>query len=315
MINTVLGKIKTEDLGKTLIHEHLYCGSPHFFRSLGDRWFDRAEFVKVCTDKLTEAKNKFGLCTVVDASPSNLGRDISLLVEVSEKSGVNIVASSGLYYGEEPCMNDVGSDYLSDLLADECKRGAENTYKTDNPVFPGILKSATGYQGFTPLNINYLITMAKTQAKTGLSLFSHNEHYMRTAHRQLDIFEANGADLSKVIIGHASDCYDIDYLETILDRGVFLGFDRLYSAMQEKQAQIIKSLITNGWKNKILLSGDKGAFVQFSGRTWETERVNTFNQYAYVVDEFYKELLKNGVVRSDIEDMLCENTKNVLDMK
>ena len=313
MINTVLGRIKNEELGKTVIHEHIYCGSPDLFRSLGDRWFDRGELICASVAKLKAAKEKYGLCTVVDGTPSNLGRDISILKEVSEKSGVNIVASCGLYYGEEGYMNGIDPEYLSDLFADECKNGSENTYKTDSPILPGILKAATGYQGFTHININSLVTMARTQAKTGLALFSHNEHHLRTAHRQLDIFEANGADLNKVIVGHASDCQDIDYLESILDRGVYLGFDRIRSERAEVQADTLTALLNNGWHNRILLSTDGGTFVQF-GRLWERERDNPYNAYSYIVNEFCEKLKSLGVSENKIDSMIYENPQNVLDI-
>ena len=100
MVNTVLGKIKKEDLGVTLIHEHVFVGSAFIQKALGKRWLNEKKLISLATDKLLEAKEKCNLSTIVDGTPIDYGRNLDIIREVSLKSGVNIIYSTGLYYDE-----------------------------------------------------------------------------------------------------------------------------------------------------------------------------------------------------------------------
>ena len=48
-----------------------------------------------------QAKDECGVSTIIDATPIDLGRDIEMIKEVAQKSGVNILVSSGIYCSEE----------------------------------------------------------------------------------------------------------------------------------------------------------------------------------------------------------------------
>ena len=311
MVNTVLGPISADKLGKTLIHEHIYCGSTYLHKAFDDRWFDRDELAHIAAQKLIEAKEKFGLCTVVDGTPCSIGRDVKLLIKVSQLSGVNIVASSGMYYTADTYLNGTDSDRLSQYFVDECKNGMEDTYKHETPVLPGILKCATGSDGLTPINEMLLETMAKTQVKTRLPMFAHNEHHIQTAPKQIEIFKENGVDLSKIVIGHASDCSDVEYLESLLEEGVYLGFDRIHC--KESQVKTIDALVKNGWGSKILLSRDGGVFMQFNGKVWETDDSRECNRFTEVVGRFAKMLKDYGIAQSDIDAMFEDNVKRLFE--
>ena len=98
-INTVLGPIESKNLGRTLMHEHLLCANWTARMSYPD-WFDRAEFVDLAVRMLQRLKN-CGYSTIVDSTTPSLGRDIDIIREVSEKSEVNVIASTGFYWYEE----------------------------------------------------------------------------------------------------------------------------------------------------------------------------------------------------------------------
>lgn len=112
----------------------------------------------------------------------------------------------------------------------------------------------------------FLNTMAITQNKTGLPLYAHAAHSIKTGLRQLDIFEQKGVGLNRVIIGHASDTDNLDYLIQMLKRGCYLSFDRLRPDLErnKKQAKILCLLLEKGWEEKILLSHDNCVFIDFN---------------------------------------------------
>ena len=98
MIQTVTGAISKTDFGAVLMHEHISCSSLSFHNAFGNAWLNKEQLKNLAAETLKQTKQKFNLSFMVDATPIDLGRDLMLLKEVSELSGVKIVASTGFYY-------------------------------------------------------------------------------------------------------------------------------------------------------------------------------------------------------------------------
>lgn len=86
MIQTVNGKVEKANFGKALIHEHISCASNDFIKAFGTKWLDRDFLAKYAADVLVKAKREYNIGLLVDGTPIDLGRDISLLKKVSEES-------------------------------------------------------------------------------------------------------------------------------------------------------------------------------------------------------------------------------------
>ena len=97
-VNTVLGPIDTKKLGKTLMHEHILCANWTARMNYPD-WLNRKELIDMAVSMLKRLKD-CGFDTIVDGTPPALGRDVSVLKEVSEKAEINIIASTGFYWYE-----------------------------------------------------------------------------------------------------------------------------------------------------------------------------------------------------------------------
>ena len=107
MVNTVLGPVAAEALGQTLMHEHITCADWSMRMNFGDKFLQYDKLVEMAAGQLKKLK-EYGVTTFVDGTAVNLGRDIHLLRDVSERSGVNVVASSGFYYQEEAGLGGRG---------------------------------------------------------------------------------------------------------------------------------------------------------------------------------------------------------------
>jgi phosphotriesterase-related protein len=94
--------------------------------------------------QVTEAK-KGGVDTIVDATPFDLGRDVSLLAEVSRRTGVNIIACSGWWMKLPEHIAGHSPDLFADLFVREIETGIAGT-----GIKAGILKSAADFGGVTP---------------------------------------------------------------------------------------------------------------------------------------------------------------------
>ena len=55
---------------------------------------------------------------------------------------------------------------------------------------------------------------------------AHSRPASETGPRQIEIFEEEGVDLSRVQIAHTGDTDDLDYIERLLEKGVYIGIDR-----------------------------------------------------------------------------------------
>ena len=97
MVNTVLGPMETSEMGRTLMHEHAVCFDIALKKAFGKKWVDEDAAIELIVKELKAAKEYSGIQTIVDATPINSGRDVKILKQVSEESGVNILAATGLF--------------------------------------------------------------------------------------------------------------------------------------------------------------------------------------------------------------------------
>ena len=77
-----------------------------------------------------------------------------------------------------------------------------------------------------------------------------------------------GVDLSKVMIGHAGDSNDLDYLTELADAGVLLGMDRfgldLFNPTAER-VKTIAALASRGYAASMVLAHDANCFIDYFG--------------------------------------------------
>lgn len=313
MIQTVTGAVKKADMGAVLMHEHISCASLSFRSAFGDKWLDRDKLKKLSCEALKQTKEQYGLGLFVDGTPIDLGRDPELLREISELTGIKIIASTGFYFlqGVEAFDNDAGE--LAGWLIEECKTGIRKT-----GIKPGILKCATGGMGITDDNRKRLSAMAMVQKSTGLPLYVHCEHFRDIALQQLETLLACGADAEKIIIGHAAMRPNGEYLESILARGCFVCMDQCH-CYPDKFPLLVETLVTlcqKGYAEKLLISND----YCIHNDCWSREKNGlhlTAGQHAdalgFVFGKLYQNYITAGGTQEDWETMLNKNPIQVLD--
>ena len=156
-IQTVLGPVKKGDLGFTLPHEHIICDAL-LCRSRSKRtkpppwgsymWFDEPG---VMIEELIDYR-KNGGASIVEVTCHGWGRDPIALREISKKSGVNIVATTGFYV--ENCMPswvpNRTVEQLSDWIVREIEFGC-NARLSDKvtDIRAGLIKTSVSRPHFT----------------------------------------------------------------------------------------------------------------------------------------------------------------------
>ena len=97
-VHTVTGPVDATDLGPTLVHEHIRIAYPGDELDPTGQW-DRAACVDTAVERMAGLA-EHGVRTFVDPCPIDLGRDPELMAEVAERSGMQIVCTTGFYHQE-----------------------------------------------------------------------------------------------------------------------------------------------------------------------------------------------------------------------
>jgi phosphotriesterase-related protein len=259
-IQTVTGAIEAEALGTTLMHEHLSIGWPGWeAEAVADR-AARREYAKRCIANMEELKG-YGLRALVDPCPIDLGRDVELMAEVAQATGVHIVCATGLYKEDEGApvyfrfrthWGDALGE-MTDVFVRELSEGIGETR-----IRAGVIKVATGVGKITPYEEVVLRAAARAHKATGAPITTHTDQGTMGP-QQLDILTSEGVAPASIVIGHSCGQSDVHYHLQMLDRGATLGFDRfgleILHPDRERLAVLI-GLLGLGFERQIVLSHD-----------------------------------------------------------
>ncbi len=301
----VLGSIDADDLGFTLMHEHIMIANWSMRQAFSD-WVDvEAQTIAAAGEVMAAAEK--GVQTIVDLTPINLGRDIHVIREVAERAEAQIIAATGLYYHEEPWLVGWEADRLVEFLLRDIEVGIQGT---DSKA--GIIKAATDEAGVTPINRKTLQVAARLQIASGLPISTHTTPENRCGLAQQDLFDDEGVNLGRVVIGHCGDTDDLAYLEEILNRGSYIGMDRFGLDMvlaMNRRVVTVAELCRRGWAHRMVLSHDACCHLDFFPP--ETPRPPNWN-YRHICDDVIPALRKEGVSDEDLRKMTVENPRRLL---
>lgn len=310
VIHSVTGPIEVNKLGKTLIHEHLRTRAeevavqfPHLY--------NHDEEYRLALEQVLGVK-KQGVQTIFDPSVMGLDRDVRFMQRVSMASGVNIIAATGIftfhYLPTRFMFNDI--DFMVEQFVRDIEVGVQNS-----EIKAGFLKCATDVPGLTPQVEKVLRAVARAHLRTGVPIMTHSVPSKENGLIQIEIFEEEGVPLNKVLIGHCGDTDQLDYLERLLDKGVYIGMDRygLTSTLStERRNATINALIQKGYTNRMFLSQDYCCTTdRYKPESLKKEVYPDWSM-TFLLDKVVPMLIADGVNEEQIHTMLYENVKTWL---
>lgn len=316
-VMSVTGPVKAEDLGLTLVHEHIVAVMDQAALDPAVAP-DRREIMAIAVDRLQELKDH-GVATFVDPCPNDVGRDPELYAEISQRTGVKIIFATGFYYeGAGAPVDRLPADAqaVADLYLKEIADGVGDT-----GFRPGVIKAATGME-VTAAERRCLSGAAIAQKQSGVALITHTEH-SRHGDVQQDIFAENGADLSRVLIGHQDEQTSPDPIRKLAERGTFVGVDRIgitSLATDETRADNVAALVKDGLVRQVCLSQDCVCALVMSRWPFPgpkpANQIKAWNErnkpYSYILTGFAPMLKARGVSDADIDTMLRDNPRRLL---
>lgn len=312
-ITTVCGDILPNELGAVDMHDHTIYNVLHMQKSMAAQlgqdpetrppvsnfnmqyvrnnvWlyeelfsFDDEDYLKV---ELDYFKNCGG-GTIVDVSSTDIRGDVRKMKRVSEKTGVNIVCSTGMYHmgnRHEPYLSMTEDDMYM-LFMGEIVDGIDDT-----GIQPGMVKGALEIPGADghchPEEIKALRACARAARDSGLPLTIHTATSIST----LDLLTALnmlvheiGLAPGRIVVGHIDVAMSLTNLieyanerssrepvferaEAVLDLGMNIGVDTCNNILMQDdlwfksddmdRLREIMHLVKGGYENQIILGQD-----------------------------------------------------------
>ncbi|MDO8673705.1 MAG: phosphotriesterase-related protein [Dehalococcoidia bacterium] len=310
-VNTVLGPIPVSQLGRVLMHEHLVLFKEGWELDARNN-HDRERDLESVSRQLAVLP-EYGVKTIVDATVIEHGRDVAFMAEASKRSGVRIIASTGLLNEESGFPSYFrlrGIDEIAAWMVWELTEGMRGT-----SVRAGVIKVATGLGRIGLHEEKALRAAARAHKRTGAPILTHTDGGTM-GKEQVDIFEEEGADLSRVIIGHSCGNSDLCYHFDILKRGANVGLDRIgYGVFMPDEIRrgVAMSAIAAGYASQVMLSQDMTS--QYYGASPElVKAIENRGQlgYEYIMTDFIPKLREAGVSERSIEACLVDLPRRFL---
>ena len=306
-VQTVLGRIDPSDLGVTLPHEHTQCALWH----IENRWdyFQLARDEPVILAELERFRAAGGQ-SLVDLTLPGIGRDPAWLAGIARASGLNIVMGSGwyrtAYYPPEALIDRRSVDDLADELVREAEEGVGGT-----GVRPGIIgEIGTDKPWVSAAEERVHRAAARAARRTGRSITTHSV-LSPVGLAQLQVFEEEGLDPGRVVIGHSDSYPVLDHYLEIIRRGASIEFDFLgmpFTAVERhgegRIVELLQELLSRGHADRVLLSQDVCNDAQLSRYGG--------HGYTYLAERFLPRLRQAGVSDAEIDTMTIANPRRLL---
>jgi phosphotriesterase-related protein len=314
-VQTVLGPIAVDKLGFTLMHDHLKNAYPGWEVDTTLK-LDRAAEVDKAVERLSKLRAA-GASTMLDPCPMELARDPDFMAEVSHRSGIRIICTTGLYLeqgldlaGFPPYFKTMRIEQIQRIYTTELKEGIGPAH-----IRPGLIKCATGPNQIGKNEERALRAAARTAMDLDVRITTHTT--MGTmGNEQLDIFLSEGMQPHHVIIGHCDWNRDTGYHKSILDRGCYIGFDTIgIDAITPDEIRIrnLAELTGAGYARQIVLSHDYAGCWVFSEEDMlpYLRKLMTApkRRYTYLIEEFIPKLREAGVTQAAIDTMTIGNPR------
>lgn len=309
-METVRGPVDPSHLGPTLAHEHVFVMSPEAAQTFGHIWgtayWDEEERIADAVAKLRRLRHG-GIQTIFDPTVFGLGRNIQRLQRINAEVDLNIVVATGVYaFLELPGFLGYRSDEaVVEIFSREIREGIDGT-----GVKAAFLKCCVEQHGLVGDTPRILSLIAATHHETDVPIMVHTNATAKTGLLALEALTGHGVDPTRIVIAHAGDSNDLDYLRTIADTGAYLGCDRFNIEHFNPDADRIATLLAllgEGYGGQIHLGHDAACFMDFMVENpfFADEHAD----YLHISTKILPALRERGVTEAQIEQMLVDNPK------
>jgi phosphotriesterase-related protein len=292
-------------MGTSLIHEHFLVDFIGADKINSNRW-DRDEVIKKVLPYLSEAK-KHGVKTIFDCTPAFLGRDITLLKRLSEKSGLQLITNTG-YYGAvsnkylPPHAFTESSEQIAQRWISEFQGGIEET-----KIKPGFIKIGVDSGSLSDLHRKLVKAAALTHLATGLTICSHTGPGI-PALEEIGLLKEMGVHPSAFVWTHAQAEKDKSIHIEAAKAGAWISLDGIAWGDIKDYADSIERLQKAGLLHQILISHDAGWY-----KPGEKDG-GSFKGYTSIFRDLFPLLRERGFTKKQLNQLLQHNPAKAFGM-
>jgi phosphotriesterase-related protein len=304
----VRGSVDLVHLGATLMHEHVFVLDPEALENYGHAWgepyWDEDVRVEDAIAKLSAVRDA-GIATLVDPTVVGLGRCLPRIQRVNAEVDLNIVVATGVYaFLELPQFFRYRSvDELAELFVRDLREGIDET-----GVRAAFLKCAVEEYGLVGDVPRVVAAIAAASIETGSPIMVHTNAAAKSGLLALEAFVREGIDPTRMIVAHAGDSNDLDYLRAIADQGAILGCDRFgiekFNPLEDRMRTLL-ALLEEGYADRIILSHDAACFYDFF--IGDAKFADEKPDYLLVSRTVLPALAEAGVTQEQIDQMTIGN--------
>ena len=307
-VNTTLGLIHYDQLGKVDVHDHIILDRTNNERIPED--FHHTDVDLIASD--LSAWKTAGGGAIVDSSPIGAGRNVQLLEKISQVSQVPIIVSTGFhklsYYPLDHWLFSASTDELVEILSRECVDGVliDEDYpftSERSSIKANMLKVGVDSNGLTPVIRKMIDAVAIVMNKLGIPCMIHTEPGV-PFDEVITYLEKVKISPSKVMICHMGKSLDSELFTELTEKGFFLEFDEMFRPAPPLDALVraIKDVIDQGYGALVLFAGD------FARRSYWTCYGGSPG-LAFMVTELDERLMDRGLTRQMLDQVWIENPK------
>ena len=316
-INTVTGRARPEELGSTLLHEHLLIGYPGWQMDALAPRFRRDDALSRGVDKLQELRS-YGVTTFLDPCPMDLGRDVEFMADVAERSGMRIICTTGAYKQNEGLTYTFGALPVEDITAIYVKELTEGI--GESGIRAGLVKVATGAPTMTEYERKLLVAGGRAAAAVGCPVITHTDD-ASLGLEQIEVLTAQGVPAHRILVGHSDGRDDHEYHRSLADKGAYVGFDRFgieFLHPDEQRIESVRKMVDAGYARSVCLSHDATCAGWLGRPVFGGKHVATAEAIAAAMPKWeathlFKRILprlrERGVTEADVHTIFVDNPR------
>ncbi len=275
-VRTVLGDIPSADLGVTYAHEHLVIDGGRMVELSPDfRLDDVDQAVKEVGSAV-----RLGLRSVIDAMPCDMGRNVVKLAEISQRSQLHVVASTGLHleelYAQDHWSQVLTVDELAERFISDIVRGIDaNDYHAltvvRTPHRAGVIKIAGNGGTLSRRDVRVFEAAAAAHRATGVPILTHCTDGT-AALEQVRLLTRAAVPAAAVTLSHTDKLVDRGYHREILATGVSVEYDQAFRWPPEGDngtLALLGWMLEDGFGGQLMLGLDaarQGYWSAYGGR-------------------------------------------------
>lgn len=306
-IVTVNGAIDSYRIGRSLVHEHVLVDFIGAAETGFHRW-DRMEVVERVSPFILEAK-KAGVKTIVECTPSFLGKDVRMLKMLSDKTKMQFITNTG-YYGAvdnkylPPWAFTESAEQLAARWIDDFEFGIDGSN-----IRPGFIKISVDVkpEGLSELHRKLVRAAALTHLKTGLVIYCHTGP-AKGALEEIEIVKKERVSPSALVWVHAQAENDMAMYTRIAREGTWVSLDNV-SANVDKYVEALVMMNREGLLNRVLISHDAGWYKPGE------KNGGDFTGFTAIFSELLPALEKKGFGKKQIRQLLERNPEEALQIR